>query len=57
MRGDLRADDVTAGREFIESYVTFIHYVEGLYAAAAQPVAGHYNEPAAGHASGHHLHG
>ncbi len=35
-----RTDDVTAGREFIESYVTFIHYVEGLYKAAAQPVAG-----------------
>jgi hypothetical protein len=35
-----RADDVTAGREFIDSYVTFIHYVEGLYKAAAQPGAG-----------------
>lgn len=51
-----RADDVTAGRRFIESYVTFIHYVEGLYKAAAQPAAGHHHEPAAGHDSNHHLH-
>jgi hypothetical protein len=42
--------------EFIESYVTFIHYVEGLYKAAAQPIAGHYHETAAEHGSGHHLH-
>jgi hypothetical protein len=51
-----RMDDVAAGREFIESYVTFIHYVEGLYKAAAQPVAGHYHETAAENGSGHHLH-
>ena len=51
-----RTDDVAAGREFIESYVTFIHYVEGLYEAATQPVTGHYHEPAAAHGSGHHMH-
>ncbi len=51
-----RADDVAAGREFIESYVTFIHHVEGLYEAATQPVAGHYHEEAAAHGAGHHLH-
>lgn len=33
-----RTDDVTAGREFIESYVTFIHYIERLYKIAAEPV-------------------
>jgi hypothetical protein len=37
-------DDVTAGREFVESYVGYIHYVEGLYEAAAKPVTGHYPE-------------
>jgi hypothetical protein len=26
-------DDVEAGRKFVASYVTFMHYVEGLYAA------------------------
>ena len=51
-----RTDDIAAGREFIESYVTFIHYVEGLYKAATQPVVGHYHEPATGHGGGHHLH-
>ena len=37
-------DDVAAGREFVESYVTYIHYVEGLYEAAAKPITGHYPE-------------
>jgi len=25
---DFRKDDVTAGREFVEAYVPFVHYVE-----------------------------
>jgi uncharacterized protein DUF6448 len=37
-------DDVAAGREFVDSYVTYIHYVEGLYEAAAKPITGHYPE-------------
>ena len=37
-------DDLAAGREFVESYVTYIHYVEGLYEAAAKPITGHYPE-------------
>ena len=37
-------DDVAAGREFIEAYVTYIHYVERLYEAAEKSVAGHYEE-------------
>jgi hypothetical protein len=51
-----RADDIAAGREFIESYVTFVHYVEGLYKAATQPVAGHGHDDAAQHGVGHHYH-
>jgi uncharacterized protein DUF6448 len=38
------SDDVPAGREFVEAYVTYIHYVERLYEAAEKPVAGHYDE-------------
>lgn len=34
-------NDVAAGREFVLAYVTFIHYVEGLYKAALRPAAGH----------------
>ena len=37
-------NDVAAGREYIEAYVTYIHYVEGLYEAAARAVTGHYAE-------------
>jgi len=51
-----RMDDVAAGREFIESYVTFIHYVEGLYEATTRPLAGHHHESPAAHGSGHRLH-
>jgi hypothetical protein len=38
--------DVDAGREYVETYVTFIHYVEGLYEAASRRVEGHYPEKA-----------
>ena len=33
---DFKKDDVTAGREFVEAYVPFVHYVEALYDAAAK---------------------
>ena len=36
--------DVEAGREYVQAYVTFIHYVERSYEAARQPVAGHFPE-------------
>jgi hypothetical protein len=39
--------DVDAGREYVETYVTFIHYVEGLYEAATRRAEGHYPESAA----------
>ena len=48
------SDDVRAGREYVEAYVTFIHYVERIYEAAATPVEGHYAETDQGeHASEH----
>lgn len=37
-------DDIAAGREYIEAYVTYIHYVERLYEAAEKAVTGHYEE-------------
>ena len=39
-------NDVAAGREYVEAYVTFIHYVEGLYEAATHRREGHYPEGA-----------
>lgn len=32
-------DDVAAGRKFVEAYVAFLQYVEGIYAAAKNPGA------------------
>lgn len=38
------SNDVAAGREYIEAYVTYIHYVERLYEAAEKVSPGHYDE-------------
>ena len=35
---------VVAGRKYVEAYVSFIHYVEGLYQAAKHPAHGHFEE-------------
>jgi hypothetical protein len=49
--------EVDAGREYVEKYVTFIHYVEGMYEAATRPVEGHYPEEDADvHRSESHVH-
>ena len=37
-------DDVEAGREYVEGYVQFIHYVERVYEAAKNPAEGHFPE-------------
>ena len=45
------SDDLAAGRAFVQSYVEYIHYVEGLYNATISAAHGHYPEaepPAAG---------
>ena len=39
-----RRDDLEAGREYVERYVTFLHYVEGVYESAVKPAAGHARE-------------
>jgi len=41
---NFKPDDVKAGREYVKSYVTFVHYVEGLYQAATKPAEGHAHE-------------
>lgn len=40
-------NDVTAGRRYVEAYVSYIHYVERLWEAATKGAGGHYAEPAA----------
>ena len=38
--------DVPAGREYVRTYVEFIHYVERLYEAIMTPAHGHVAESA-----------
>jgi len=45
-----KENDIEAGREHIETYVIFLHYVEGLYEAAKGPAAEHAEaEESSGH--------
>jgi hypothetical protein len=46
-RKNFKADDVEAGREYVESYVKYIHYVERLYESAKVSAHGHFPEAAA----------
>lgn len=41
--------DVAAGREFVESYVAFVHYVEGIHSAVESAAQGHYPESGDSH--------
>ncbi len=43
---------VDAGREYVEAYVTYVHYVEGIYDKAASE-AGHHGEGDEDHAPKH----
>jgi hypothetical protein len=50
---NFKPGDVEAGRAYVAKYVTFIHYVEGIYETATRAVSGHYHDPepaAPGHA-------
>ena len=40
------ANDVKAGRAFVEAYVPYIHYIERLWLAAAGAAQGHHDEHA-----------
>jgi hypothetical protein len=40
-------DNIKAGRESIEAYVEYIHYVERIYEATKEPAKGHYPESGA----------
>ena len=49
-------ESVAAGREFVESYVDYVHYIEGLdkYAAASAAHHGHHTMEKKEAAAGHH---
>ena len=46
-----RSDDVETGRQYIKTYVEFVHYIERIHEATKYASEGHYPEPqgAAGH--------
>ena len=48
-RKAFRPDDLAAGREYVKSYVEFIHYVEKIHDDAAAPAHGHFPEHAERH--------
>ena len=50
---NFRSDEVKAGRAYIASYVTFVHYVEGIHQAVEAGSAGHYSEGQPGLAEHH----
>ena len=50
---NFRPDDLAAGRAYVASYVTFVHYVERLHQAAETSAAGHYEEGAPAPAEHH----
>jgi len=43
-RKDFAPNDVRAGREYVEAYVPYIHYVERLWHAASSAAHGHHAE-------------
>ena len=48
-----RPEDLAAGREYVASYVAFVHYVEGLHQAVEATAVGHYQEGQAAPAAHH----
>jgi Family of unknown function (DUF6448) len=43
-RRNFAVDDVAAGREYVEAYVPYVHYVEQLWDSATRAAHGHYSE-------------
>jgi hypothetical protein len=44
-RQSFDAHNVRAGREYVEAYVEYIHFVERIFQATKAPAHGHYAEP------------
>ena len=43
-RKNFDPSDVAAGREYVQAYVEYIHFVERLHEATAAPAAGHFGQ-------------
>ncbi len=46
-------ESVEAGREFVEAYVIYVHYVEGIHNAIGGGAAAHHGETESAETSGH----
>jgi hypothetical protein len=44
---NFRTGDLAAGREYVEAYVEFVHYVERIHEASTMPAQGHFQESGA----------
>ena len=53
-RKNYAKDDVAAGREYVKAYVEFVHYVEGVHAAASGEAGEHAHDEAKPTAHEHH---
>ena len=54
-RRKFAVDDVAAGRDYVEAYVPYVHYVEQLWDTATSAAHGHYSEHGA-HEHAAHVH-
>jgi hypothetical protein len=54
-RRHFAVDDVAAGREYVEAYVPYVHYVEQIWETATSAAHGHYSEHGV-HEHGHAAH-
>lgn len=53
LKRGFKAGDLPAGRDYVASYVSFVHYVEAVHQAAVGSAAGHYpDEGGSEHATG-----
>jgi len=55
-RKSFDANDVAAGRKYVEAYMPYVHYVERLWDAATGPVHGHHSEHEAQTSHAEHAH-
>lgn len=51
---DFKPADVAAGREYVEAYVQYVHFAEGIHQAATRAATGHFEEEGTGAGDEHH---
>lgn len=54
-KNHFRPEDLSAGREYVEAYVEFVHYVERVYEVSTMPAQGHLHEVGESSEEGRHI--